>query len=73
MRASDIPEISELNLPEKMLLVEDIWESIAADESNVPVPQSHLDELDKRFQRYSVDPGRLLSLEELQERIEKRK
>lgn len=73
MRVSDIREIAELDLPEKILLVEDIWESIAADESNVPVPQSHLDELDKRFQHYAADPGRLLSLEELQERIKRRK
>ena len=26
MRASDIPEISRLSLPEKILLVEDLWD-----------------------------------------------
>ena len=47
---SDIPEISKLTTAEKILFVEDLWESIASDESVVPVPQSHLEELDKRLE-----------------------
>ena len=46
MRASDIPEITKLSTPEKILLVEDLWDSIASDESAVPVPQSHMEELE---------------------------
>jgi len=38
MRASDIYEIAKLSTPEKILLVEDLWDSIASDESAVPVP-----------------------------------
>jgi hypothetical protein len=41
MRVSDIHEIIKLSAPEKILLVEDLWDSIASDESAVPVPQSH--------------------------------
>ncbi len=41
------------------------------DESGVPVPRDHKEELDRRFERHQSDPGRLLSLEELQERIRK--
>ncbi|GFP37132.1 hypothetical protein HKBW3S44_00812, partial [Candidatus Hakubella thermalkaliphila] len=33
MRASDIPDITKLSTPEKILLVEDIWDSIVSDES----------------------------------------
>lgn len=73
MRASDIPEISKLSTPEKILLVEDLWDSIASDEAAVPVPQSHIDELDRRLKRYESAPGELLSLAELRERIERRK
>lgn len=73
MRVSDIPEIANLNTPEKILLVEELWDSIALDESKVPVPQSHLNELDKRLRSYESNPGNLLSLEELKTRIEKRK
>ena len=73
MRASDIPEIIKLSTPEKILLVEDLWDSIASDESAVPVPQSHMEELDRRSKRYGSPPGILLSLEELRTRIEKRR
>jgi len=70
---SDIHEITKLSTPEKILLVEDLWDSIASDESAVPVPQSHMEELDRRLGRYGSPPGNLLSLDELRTRIEKRK
>ena len=73
MRVSDIPEIAKLSAPEKILLVEDLWDSISSDESIVPVPQSHFDELDRRLKRYESAGGRLLTIEELQAKIEKRK
>ncbi len=72
MRLNDIPEIARLSTPEKILLVEDLWESIAGDEASVPVPPSHREELDRRFERYQSDPGRLLTLDELQERTGRR-
>ena len=73
MHISDIPEITKLSTPEKILLVEDLWDNIASDESVVPVPLSHMDELDKRLKRYELGPGNLLSFEELRTRIESRK
>jgi len=73
MRVIDIPEIDRLSVPEKILLVEDLWDTIASDESSVTVPESHIEELDKRMKRYASDPGNLLSLEELRSRVERRK
>lgn len=73
MRIRDISEITKLSMAEKILLVEDLWESIASDESEVPVPESHKIELDRRLKRYESAPGTLLSLDELRTRIEKRK
>ncbi len=73
MRVSDIPEIESLSTSEKILLVEDLWDKIAVDESGVPIPQSHKEELDRRLRRYKSHPGNLLSLEELQGRIDRRK
>ena len=73
MRVTDIPEISKLSTPEKILLVEDLWEAIASDDSLVPVPQSHREELDRRLEKHKSPQGKLLSLEELQTRIERRK
>ncbi|MBM4308090.1 MAG: addiction module protein [Deltaproteobacteria bacterium] len=71
MRVSDMHEITKLSTPEKILLVEDLWDSIASDESSVPVPQSHMEELDRRMRRYEASPGNLLTLDELRTRIEK--
>ena len=73
MRISDIPEITRLSTPEKILLVEDMWDSIISDESDVPVPQSHVEELHRRLARYRSAPGSLLSLEELRVKIESKK
>jgi len=72
MRVSDIPDIERLSTPEKILLVEDLWDHIASDESNIPVPQSHKNVLTQRLKNYQSSPGTLLSLDELQERLAKR-
>lgn len=68
MRATDIPQFSQLTTPEKILLLEDLWEDISSDESNVAVPASHRDALNARFEEYQANPGDLLSLSELQDR-----
>ena len=73
MRAVDIPEISQLSIPERILLLEDLWDSIASHDFDVPLPQSHQVELDRRLKRHIESPGDLLSLKELQERVERRK
>ena len=73
MRASDVPQISQLTTSEKILLLEDLWEEISGDEGSIAVPSSHKDELDARLEEYEASPGNLLSLSELQDRIEQRK
>lgn len=72
MHVSDIPEIIQLSTPGKILLVEELWDSIASDEYCVPVPQSHIEELDRRYAKHAANPGNLLSIEELQSRIARR-
>ena len=65
MRVDTIPEIDSLSTAEKILLVEDLWDSIVADATPLPVPRSHLDELERRWERSASSPGELLTLEEL--------
>ena len=69
MRATEIPDFKQLSGPGKILLADDIWDSIAADEANVPVPASRLRVLDRRLRRHAALPGELLALDELQRRI----
>ncbi len=73
MRVIDIPQIEKLSIPEKILLVEDLWDNISSEESAIPVPQSHMTELDRRLAKHKSMPGELLSLDDLQKRIESRK
>jgi len=70
MHVNEIPEIARLTVAEKILLLEDLWDSIAAEESSVPVPQSHREELDRRLAEYGKDPGTLLTLDDLRGRVE---
>jgi len=70
MRVDAIPEIGSLSTAEKILLVQDLWDSIAADAAPLPVPRSHLDELERRWERSASSPGDLLSLEELKATVD---
>ena len=45
-------EVSRLELSQKLLLVEDVWDSIAASNSELSIPEPHKKELDKRYQEY---------------------
>lgn len=53
MKAEEIKEqISGLNLSEKLLLVEEIWDSIAASSSALPMPEWQKIELERRYEDY---------------------
>ena len=48
----ELPRINKLNLAEKLLLVEDLWDSIAQSNSELPLPEWQKAELDKRYKEY---------------------
>ncbi|TAJ93965.1 MAG: addiction module protein [Gammaproteobacteria bacterium] len=45
-------EINRLELSERLLLVEDVWDAIAASNSELPMPEWQKRELDKRYEAY---------------------
>jgi putative addiction module component (TIGR02574 family) len=73
MKPTEIPEINKLSVPEKILFMEDLWDSITINESEIPIPESHKEELDRRYKTQLKSPGELLTLKELQKRIENNK
>lgn len=73
MLPSDIPAISKLSIPEKILFLEELWDTIVARDAEIPVPESHKAELDRRLKQHDRSQGRLLTLDELQARIVSRK
>jgi len=56
MRVKDIPQIDKLSIPEKILLVEDLWDNIYQQNLKFRVPQGHISELDKRLESISLIP-----------------
>jgi putative addiction module component (TIGR02574 family) len=72
MNVIEIPEITAMSTPEKIVFLEDLWDSIAENDLTVPVAESHIRELDSRFARYGTSPDSLLSLQELQQKITNR-
>lgn len=47
----------ELPIPERIRLVEDIWDSIAAEPSSVELTQEQMDELERRIEYRVANPG----------------
>jgi putative addiction module component (TIGR02574 family) len=63
--------IDRISLAERILLVEEIWDSIAAEAEALEVPQSHKDELDRRLAAYHADPQAGSNWEDVKSRLQK--
>jgi putative addiction module component (TIGR02574 family) len=66
-----LDQILRLPPEQRLKLVEDIWDSLAASPDDVPVPQWHLDELDRRL----ADPAERASTswDEVREQLKRKK
>lgn len=51
-------KIQDLTIDERLRLVEDIWDSIAAEQDALPVTPEQRRELDSRLEAYRVDGNR---------------
>ena len=45
-------EINKLSLPQKLILAQDIWDSISRDSGKLTMPEWQKNELDKRYEHY---------------------
>ena len=61
--------LKHLPIDEKLRLVQDLWESIAADAAAVPVNSEHLAEIEERLAKYQIDGDRGAPLREVVARI----
>jgi putative addiction module component (TIGR02574 family) len=62
-------DILALPAAERLELVEQIWDSLAADPGSVPVPDWHREELDRRLARHRVDPSQVLGWKGVKHRL----
>jgi putative addiction module component (TIGR02574 family) len=51
-------KLQQLSVDERIKLVEDLWDSIAADQGTLPITADQKTELDRRLNAYAVDKNR---------------
>ena len=61
--------IDQLSVRERILLVEEIWDSVVATPDQVPLTEAQTTELDERLTRYEADPEAGASWEEVKDRL----
>ena len=64
-----IPGIKGLTTAEKLILVSELWDDLAAHPTEVPVSREQIAELDRRMEAYRRDPNQVNSWEAIQHRI----
>jgi putative addiction module component (TIGR02574 family) len=66
--SAQFSQLFDLSVPEKLRLVEELWDIIAGQSEAVPVPQWQKDELARRKAASLEDPGGDVSWEEVKRR-----
>jgi putative addiction module component (TIGR02574 family) len=64
-----IPELGRMTPAEKLMLVSELWNDLAAHPTDVPVSRDQITELDRRMEAFRHDPGQTTSWEAIQQRI----
>ena len=64
-----IPDLSRLTAAQKLLLVSELWDDLAAHPTEVPVSREQIAELDRRMEVYRHAPGQVTTWEAIQKRI----
>lgn len=65
-----LDDILRLSVPERVQLVEDIWDSIAASPDSLPVTDEQRQELDRRLAAHARDPSAARPWDAVRARLE---
>jgi putative addiction module component (TIGR02574 family) len=65
---TEFAPLFKLGRAERLELVEDLWDSIAAEDANVPVPDEKISELRQRKENFRARPDSGRSWEEVKRR-----
>jgi putative addiction module component (TIGR02574 family) len=63
-------DFRSMSIPERILLVEEIWDSIAAEQESIEVTQAQKDELDRRIAASEAAPHEGSTWEEVKARLQ---
>lgn len=64
-----IPDLNRLTAAQKLLLVSELWDDLAAHPTEIPVSREQMAELDRRMEAYRRDPSQVTTWEAIQQRI----
>lgn len=70
LNSTILSEIKKLSVSERILIVEDIWDSIALSSDQLSVTTEQKSELDKRYLDYKKNPETGTSWEDVKRKIE---
>jgi putative addiction module component (TIGR02574 family) len=62
-------EVRKLSVAEKIRLVEDLWDEVAAHGDDLPVPESHKRLLDARLAEHLASPDSAITVKEFRRRL----
>jgi putative addiction module component (TIGR02574 family) len=65
-----IEDIKKLELKDRILIVEDIWDSIVSSNAEYPIPDEQKKELDIRLKENLENPDKAKSWEEVKKNIQ---
>ena len=69
MIKSAIPRFNELSISEKLILMEELWDDLAAHPEEIPVWNWQKEELDRRYEDFKKDPSKGSPWPEVKERL----
>jgi putative addiction module component (TIGR02574 family) len=62
-------DFRSLSIPERLRLVEEIWDSIAQDAETLPLSPEQRAELDRRWAEHEADPATALPWDEVRDEL----
>ncbi|WKZ14637.1 MAG: addiction module protein [Candidatus Jettenia caeni] len=68
-----IPQLKKLSNTEKLLLINELWDSLSLQEDALPVPEAHKKILDERLRDHEANPEQGSAWKEVTFRILKKK
>jgi putative addiction module component (TIGR02574 family) len=67
--STQLSDILQLTIAERIQLAEDIWDSVAAFPEAIPLTDAQKEELDRRLQAYAGNPNEGISWDELKDNL----
>ena len=72
MGTISVSDLLHLSVAERLQLVEDLWDSIAAQPEALELTEAQKEELDRRLAEHRVDPGSAIPRDEFRAELRER-